>query len=179
MRVKGYVLIYGYLGALLCLASFLGLRFARDEGVLPEGLVLCGALLCGFSVMFGIFLLELQSDKLLSSYGAGRVLFEQDCIVHLDRKHGVPYHIAMCQNGVVLDAGSKHFEILRYEDLRVLKASEFEVLVKAYDNTQYRFVFPKKLRMAAVRDTFERMAKLPVQELTVSDKISGKHKVVV
>lgn len=177
MKVRGCVCIYGYFMALLGFGATALLYFAKDAGLLPEGLILCGAVLCGFSVMFGIFLLEFQSDRMLSAFGAGPVLSEQDCVLHVDKTHGRWYHIAICTDGVVLDAYPKHFEILDYGDMRVLKASEFEVLVKAYDNSQYRFVFQKKLKAAALRDAFATKSGLEVQEL--ARPLSGKSKIGV
>lgn len=152
MRTRGFFMVYLYFMLVLGFGACVFIYFMSGNLMRPEAFLVSGAVLCCFSVMYGIFLLETQSDRRLDCLLAGHMLCEQDVVLHMGRSHGAWFHVALCEQGVVLDGRGRHFEILAYSDIRVLRAGGFVILVKAYDNAQYRFVFQKQLRMAAVRD---------------------------
>lgn len=157
--------------SLLLLCAAAGCTYAYSLDRLPEGLIICGAVIGFFLMVNAAFLFERTIAKRQMAEQVGSMIYQCECMVRMGRKRSVRCQVAICTAGMVMDAGSHWYACTFYYEMESYMDYLFEVRFRA-DGTDWRFLFDQAVRAKSMQEAIALARKVEEQEDLCDEKES-------
>lgn len=157
MNANAYRRVYAVVMAILSIIAvgFGVLCFRYDY--LPEGIIVIGAVLVIATVTFVLHATQANAERELVLANAGSDIVELSCVCHVGDNKGEDCLMYLRKNGVVIDTKDVDFDIIRYDEVKIVSVNNTNICLQIVDaageTKVLNMVCDKPLKVKAAKQT--------------------------
>lgn len=133
MNAKVYRRMYAAVMVILAIAAIgFGVLCWRYDRV-PEGCIVLGAVLVLSTVTFAFHVTQANAERELTIAKSGSEILTLECICQVNESNGEACVTYLRKNGVVIDAKDIPFELVKYQDMKLVSVNNDSICLQYED----------------------------------------------